>query len=623
MVRHPLLDLPDELMVMICHYLPFKDLRTLARVHRKRITGIATEALFRRDATTRNSSAILWAANASGASVAYAHMAMAILQDSVRYGGDVNAIHCRNDAVCTAIHVAVAHGQKGFVDELIYYRAKINTSSVRLWKFLNVGRYNKSLDRAKQLRKFAKQTKIQDYCWFPLLPALFRQKPQIAALLVRQGHTGYLALDRKDIYVPPLLQRTRTNTAYTVNHFLAEQNPFPDHPEAAKSLFERFGGEAALVEPGSGMPPLMKAIEVGNEIAVDVFFSFPQDLNVVSPLGWSMLCYAVDGAASRLMPKQRNWSATVVKRLLEKGAGVNVGGPSSPLQLAVTSALQDEIVTDPNHTKRMRQIIGHLLDYGADVHAPMEGGLNLGQYIFLEMQENNERHLLRDLFLQFLDYGLRVDDLFPDGNSLFAKALNSSAIGKTLMADIVDRGVRPAPHECDQILQLWLDKSKTLPKKIEQELPLLAPNFSQAAVDRAFSHIVLNNESRLFDALSRCRETSRPSNLLGTALRHRFPQRAGLYKLSFDPNWHNKSGQGYGHIVVEELGNKVYPEREAIEEMRCLIAKGLRLDLRDNEDKTVLQRLTMLQETSEDDDPWGKLQRFLMHSRLAEITDEI
>lgn len=623
MAHRTIFSLPDELIVMICRCMEFQDLRALAQAHRSRISGIATEVLFRRDAATRNSSAILWAASASGVSVEYANLAVRILQISVKYGGDVNAIHYRSDAVCTALHVAVAHGNKVFVEELIHYRANINTFSVRLWKFLSVGQFNENMDRATQLRKFAKKTKIQDYCWLAALPAMFRHDPQVALLLVQQGCPCHLALARTDIHVPPLVKRPRMNTAYTIPHLLVEENAFPDHPEAVKSLFERFGGEGSLTEPASGMPPLMKAVEIGNETAVDALLSFPQNLNAVSPRGQSMLCYAVEGAASHFTPKKRNWSATVVKRLLDNGAGANTGRPFSSLQRAVMSVLDDEAVADVNHTKRMRQVIGYLLDYGADVHTLMEGGLSLGQHLFLEMQENNKSHLLRDLFLQFLQYGLRVDDLFPDGSSFFGKALNSSTIGKQLMANMLDHGVRPAPHECDQVLKLWVRKSKRLPKKIEQELHQLAPMFSQAAVDQAFSYIVSNNESRLFDTLSQCRETSLPSQLLATGLREHFSRRGSLYRLPFDPAWQNSKGQGYGHIIVEELGHKVYSEREAVEAIDCLIAKGLRLDLRDHDGKVVLQRLTLLQEQLGGEDLLLKLERLLMRARLKEQEDEI
>lgn len=624
MMHRTIFSLPDELIVMIYRCMDFQDLRALAQAHRSRISGIATEILFRRDAATRNSSAILWAASASGVSVDYANLAVRILQISVQYRGDVNAIHYRSDAVCTAFHVAVAHGNKTFVEELIHYRANINTFSVRLWKFLSVGQFSKSLDRAAQLRKFAKKTKTQDYCWLATFPAMFRHDPQVALLLVQRGCPCNLALARKDIHVPPLVKRPRINTAYTIPHFLVEGNAFPDHPEAVKSLFERFGGEGSLTEPASGMPPLMKAIEIGNETAVDALLSFPQDLNAVSPLGWSMLCYAVQGAASHLMPNpKRNWSATVVKRLLDNGAGANTGRPLSSLQRAVVSVLDDEAVADVNHTRRMRRVIGYLLEYGADVHTLMEGGLSLGQHLFLKMEENNKGHLLRDLFLQFLEYGLRVDDLFPDGSSFFGKALNSSTIGKQLMADMLDHGVRPAPHECDQVLELWLRKSKRLPKKIEQELHQLAPMFSQAAVDQAFSYIVSNNESRLFDTLSQCRETSIPSQLLAAALRSSFSRRESLYRLPFDPAWQDNKGRGYGHIIMEELGQKVYSEREAIEAIVHLIANGLRLDLRDHEGKVVLQRLTLLQHQLKGEDPLGKLERVLMRSRLKEQEDEI
>ncbi|ATY66822.1 NACHT and Ankyrin domain [Cordyceps militaris] len=611
---------PPELRAIICQSLAFRDLFNLARSYRD-MHAIATEALFRQDAATRNSSAILWAAGASGVSE-YADLAMLVLRQSIWYGGQVNARHVICDAVCTAIHVAVAHGSLRFVKELIRLDAETNnTFSLRLWRFLNVRRYRHDLDIGLRLKEFSKRARIQGKCWALLLPAMVRGDWQIVSLLLGRNCSCYLAIHHKYLFMPPLKEAPTIYTAYTIHHFLVEEGTFPAFHQM---LFERFSHEIALPGSASAMPPLMKAVEKGNETAAAMLLTLPQDLNVTSSLGWPVLSYAIEVAATLLTPKMRDWGASMVRQLLEKGAGANVGAPSSPLQLAVTSLIDDKIVEDTKHPRRMCNMIEDLLDFGADVNVMMADGHSLSQHLFLQAQKENDHRHLRGLLVNFLDHGTRVNDWFPDGTSMLAKAIApTSTMGKPLIVRLLYHGARPAPHEYDGILHRWLRKDKTLPKPIEDGLASLAPGFSQPAIDRAFADIVWRKDAKQFDTLKQWHETSRPSSLLAKALGNRFARLSELYALPFNPNWQSAGGQSYAHLVVEALSNEVYNERQALEEMQRLIARGVRVGWRDADGKTVLQRLTAVRETSLDEDPFGKLQKLLMHARLVEQGDEI
>ncbi|KAM0665832.1 hypothetical protein ACQRIU_005176 [Beauveria bassiana] len=618
MARRTILNVPPELRVMICQYLEFRDLFSLIRSHRN-IHEYAVDALFRQDALTRNSSAIMWAASASGVSVEYGKMALMILNRSIKNKGKVDARHYRRNAVSTALHVAVAHGNKNFVERLIYHGASINSFSLRLWEFLSIGRFNEKLDSGARLRDFARRARIHDQCWFPLLPAMFRHDFQVAQLVLDHHRSCYLAIEPKYLHVPPLRKIPKISAAYTIHHLLVEENVFADLHE---TLFHRFRADAAFPGPVSRMSPLMKAIRKGNDAAIRTLISLPQDLDVVSKLGWPALSYAVEGAATQVMPRARDWSASVAKLLLEKGANANMGSPSSPLQLAVTSLVKDKIEVDAGHQKRMRQVVEVLLDYGADVNAPMVAGYNLSHYMFFVMVADSKRHSLRKLFAQFLGYGMRVNDLFPDGTSFLGNALAAPVMSEKITVGMLDHDARPTPQESDGILHGWLVKDKNLSKKLESHLPVLSPMFSQPAVDRAFLQIIESHDVKRFETLFQLRKPSNPSLMLDIALRKHFARREDLYVLPFDPNWMNSNSQGYSHIVIEELRVGAYNEREAIAEMSRLIAKGVKLGQRDHEGMTVVQRLSQIQRLSKDEDPFGKLERLLTRSRLKELGNE-
>ncbi|XWW96535.1 hypothetical protein V2A60_004510 [Cordyceps javanica] len=598
MTHRAIFSLPPELRVMICRSADFRDLFNLALSY-KNISYHATEVLFEMDAATRNSSAILWAASASGTSIDYAQLAVSILRRSIKCGGDVNARHYDSNAT-----------------------SNIKAYSIRLWNFLKIGRFKKDLNRATQLQSFAERNGVQDQCWFPLLPAMFRHSFHVAALLLRSGHPCYLAIDQKYLFLPPLRETPRIDTAYTLHHLLVDESFFPDRHGA---LFQQFHADIALPASASRISPLMKAIQKGNEAAAKVLLSFPQNLDALSALGWPVISYAVEGVWTLLTPRERDWSASMVKTLLENGAGVNNGGPSSPLQLAVTSLLNDKIIVDAGHTKRMRQVIQALLNYGADVNVRTPSGNSLGQYFFLKMQkvEDPGRKMLGSVFLEFLQHGMHVNDLFTDGSSLLGKTLASNTISSKLVVAMLEQGAKPASHECDYVLNLWLNKDKHMSKELENHLHHLAPMFSQFEVDRAYSEIVKGDEVKQLKTLGKWRQPNKSSMLLGTALRYRHACRTELYEYPFDPAWQNSSGQGYAHIIIEEVGKGVYTERQAIEEMTRLIEKGVHLGHRDHEGMTVVQRLTQVQEAMEGNDPLAKLERLLTRSRLKETDNEV
>ncbi|OAA71625.1 ankyrin repeat-containing protein [Cordyceps fumosorosea ARSEF 2679] len=632
MVHHTILGLPAEVRITICDYLEVKDLSNFSKTCWD-IKPYAREEMYRRDAATRNSSAILWAAGASGCGGEYSAMAVSMLQYSVQHGGDVNARYFMDgDATCTVIHVAAAHGSRSFVEELLRLGALIGTYSLRLWKFLNVGRFRQDLDIAGKLNAFSQRTRLQDQCWFPLMPAMFQPAPTVARLLLDSNHPCRLAIHHRHLFVPPLQRAPLINAEYTLHHLLVEQNVFPD---LHKELFERFRHSITVPAASSGrLSPLMRAVQKGNESATDILLSFSQDLDAVSGLGWPVLSYAVEGASTLLVPKARDWSASLVPRLLEKGAGVNVGGPSSPLQLAVTSVVEDEIVTDPKHRKRMLAMIEVLLMHEADVNARTARGQRLGQYVFQKMQKGRDVNLLRHLFTAFLKHGMNVHEPFPDETSFLARSLSlaSGATKTTVIAALLACGARPEPHECDDILRRWLltskdNKNSMLPKEMEEKLPELAHHFTQTAVDSAFTKLVRDKDNKHFDALVQWRQTSRPSNVLAVAIQNRFPRRDALYALPFAPAWQNKYGQGYAHLVMQGLEEGIYDEKAAVGEMRRLIKGGVSLGHRDDEGKTVLQHLSIIRRALEGEpdkpDKLERLEKLLSRRRLEEIGNEV
>ncbi|KAJ3493177.1 hypothetical protein NLG97_g4898 [Lecanicillium saksenae] len=614
-----LLALPDELKLEVCQYLEFSDLFRLSLVSRG-VAGVATEVMYKRDARSGKSHAILWAASASGFSEDHGKHSIKILEYSKYYGGNVNAFHYQGNAFCTALHVAAAHGNKVFVEKLIEHGANINAYSLKLWRFLRVGRFRRELDSATILKAFAQRSKTQNYCWLPLLPAMFRYDPYVARILARGGSSHHLALHRRNIFVPPLLKEPQITDGYTIHHFLIDERRFPD---LRGKLFCHFKESLALPERKSRMSPLMKAIHNGNEEITEILIPISQQLDMTSVIGWPALSYAVQRAATFDMPKKRDWSVSIVRALLNQGADPNIGQPSPPLEIAVTDLLKDSIIPEQKHMRRMRQIISDLLDHGASPNLWMRSGQTLGQFVFREIEKRPNTHFIRDILAEFLEKGLRLNILFPDGTSILGRALASSSVGPKLALSLLPYDPFLTPDECDSVLKRWARKDKSLPKEFKENLDLFAPRASQPAIDGAYTSIILDNNAKELAVLMGYRYTTRPSNLLATAIRHKAACREALFPRSFDPLWTNVRGQSYGHIIIEELGRGKYTEKEAIQDMTTLLARGLRLDIRDNEGQVVLQRLMQLPQVLNDEDAFPKLDRLIMRCRMKEQENEI
>ncbi|KAJ6784550.1 hypothetical protein PWT90_07754 [Aphanocladium album] len=569
--------------------------------------------MYRRDARCGNSYAILWAASASGCSEDHASFAIRTLCSSVKYGGNVNAFHYRGKAVCTALHVAAAHGNRTFVEVLLENHANVDAYSLRLWKFLRTGLFRAEMNRATILKEFAKRTKLKNYCWLPLLPAMLRDSPYVAESLLQRQCSYHLALHCRNIFSPSLLKRPDMTEGYTVHHFLVDEGGFP---ASRSKIFHHFKDGVAIPERKSRMTPLMKSIQKADERSTETLISLSQKFDVTSATGWPALSYAVEGVSTFDTPKKRDWSASIVRQLLEKGANPNIGRPLQPLELAVTRLL--EHTTDPGRAKQMRETILELLEHHADTNSQMSSGMTVGQFLYLEIEKKPTLTALRSLLKEFLGKGMRTNILFPDGTSILWRALNSNDLKRTIPTVLLKHGAHLTTAECDNLLLVWAGKKEKLHNDVEAQLSTFAVKCSQDTVNAAYSQIISNNDAAKYGDLINWRAATNMNVLVAKAIRHGFSRRHDLFGRAFDPNWQNKNMKSYAHIIIDVACDGPYNEAVPMEDLRILQKRGMSLQLKDRDGLTAFQSLNRQREGWEGSDPFGKLQRQMGFDLLAE-----
>lgn len=603
--------LPAELRLQIGKYLSQSDLYKLSLVCRA-TQYEATEQLYRKDAREGNSYAIAWAARTSSIYEASSFQTMKL---SLWHGGSIDAKQSKNGAFVSIIHIAAAHGSQAFVRELLRQGASVHSHSIQPWEFLN-------LDLATKLRQHTRQKRIAGYYCLPLLLAMFRPDFLVAEELIAAHCTAYLAIQTSDEIQLAREHHPLLTEAYTIHHMLIASNIFIDQWDL---IFDHFRAEVTVLEPASRMPLLMKTLEEGNVDAAEYVFKIEQNLNILSPIGWSSLAYAAKGALAFERPKRRNWSADMLVRLLERGANPNAGRQAYPLEIPLRTLLEKQL-TDVDQIRRTKKMIFSLLDHHADLNVVPWQGPSIGQAFFTVIENQPTfTTTFQEIFFRFLECGIDVNHLFPDRTSLLGRSLGPRFKSRIMADKLLKYNARMTPREFDGFFRNWVKNNFKFPKDFSMQYHIRM--LSQDTIDRAYRYIVKGRDDKKYEILKKNRGTiTEPNCIVPIWLQHHNWHRDDMFALGFDPNWQSATRQGYAHMIVERLCNNPQQANLALEDMKRLIEKGMKVGLRDSDGRTAYQRLNRLIETFPECTPevkgLMKLKTIMAQQRLEEIPNE-
>ena len=346
-----LITIPNELKDMIASNLPMRDLASLRRIN-KAWNAVASRCLYIRDAQEQGSRAIRWAAlhGHSGARGG-CQVNVRIIRQSLRFGGDVNAVHTEGDnKFAQALHLAAARNRLPLVRLLLQMNADIVglSSGLKVLEKTHImpapGR-----ERAAFLSKFGEhvQEALKITNWLPLAAPFLLRHDQVIRALINAGapaqiggvdHGWHIADNH---HVP----------AITIFHIMAvmsarELNDELDNSEEWHGWRNRRGAPVRTPTSSSS---------TGGHLYFDLFRNFPKSLDTPLPYsGFTALHLAI-----------LHNNSQIFERLLAHGA--NVGARTAegltPLTLAT---LECSMTYSAPIRRNLVSCIRSLLNAGAD-----------------------------------------------------------------------------------------------------------------------------------------------------------------------------------------------------------------------------------------------------------------
>lgn len=574
------------------------------------------EVLYKKDARQGNSSAIAWAARVS-ASPRYRDSVYKTLDLSIRYGGNVDALQRRprdEVAFATAFHIALANGTVGFAEELIALGASPSTFSRRLWKFLGAPRGGDVHDAvaAEYLVRLMRRKRIENHYTLPLLPALLRAGTGFTKLMFKFKPRGVLAVSKPEDLPLPNERPNDNLRAYTAHHLLISDDI---QKSEWKGILGQFPDEITVLDPASGMTPLMKALERGDEIVTEYLLGCFQNYDILSPIGWTAMTYAVKGATVFDTPKKRDWSSDIVTEMLDKDADPNAGTQSYPLQIALMG-LFDHIDSDPKHPQRLKELISTLLSFNADANLRVAHQATIGQEFFLKMPSPIPK-LMREVFCEILSHGFQASNYLPDGTSMLSKLFQPAADKQKLAEKLLEYDAHLAPREIDDAFLQWVNRDKGVPTGLKWET--YANQLTQGVINRAYLRVIETKDQERYNWLKTwCRPPTNTNRIVIHSIKNEFWNRNEIFSLPFNPAWRSRQNCSYAHFVIDRLYHPRYSEAQAIADIQALTQKGVMLAWKNDHGSTVHDVLRRLRKKEVGKGTLAKLERVTMLIQMQE-----
>ncbi|KAK3192025.1 hypothetical protein K4F52_002070 [Lecanicillium sp. MT-2017a] len=573
--------IPPELILEIFNYLSPDSLTKVALTHRL-ISPYATAALFKNNAKYDNSTAILWAAFASG-SERHKQQAQHVLNASVKYLGNVNAVHRHGSSYVTALHISIHQGNVDFVRQLLEHGAHVTARCFQMHKYLAKSDvYHLSRDSSpNSVQRFKRLSNLE---WLPLFVCVADENWQLTRLLIRGGAPGYVALRPHSGFL--------SGEAVTIFHLIvnASKHMFQ---EKLPMLINKYPCCLNMRSVRRQSTALFVAIRTGKEDTVTELLKGQANPNIPDVGGVTPLIEAIRGTAYTFgSPRKRTWYGNLAKSLLDHGANPNSDGPLSPLVEAI-SLMKDDWVYQ---SKPMAAVIDALLEHDVNVNVHGQDGEMVTHFILSNILKREGNKSLERILEALIKGGASINEPCHQGSSMLFKALDSETSPKSVTELLLEKGASILPDEADGILLRWVSRrrDKVLSDCVEKHFP----HIKTAAACRAFNKILAEevpDRMKKFEWL-RSRFPSATVSSMAVAkafLDDNLKISPGvLTTLTFDVKWVDEEGRGFLHLVVYNLQTRSrYKESVAILDTNNLIKAGISFLVRDREGKTALGRL--------------------------------
>lgn len=606
--RSHFLRLPAEIKIEIAQQADIQGLSRLARCS-KEMLSLLIPTLYERNALEQNSSAILFAllSNYPRILANAKRPGMNTLDLAVKYKGNVNALHLHGEkSYVTALHVAAARGNVPAVKILLQRGAFVNSSSRHLLKIEAL-----DIDEAffeERLSHYQMAAVSRHVGWLPLFVPYVLGFSKVVEILLFAGAPAKLAIGLPERNIPA--------PAITILHVLAADNQLSQAYDHGKNAIAQFQNEIDTRLPGYGNTALMIAASKPNAYMVDALLSNNADVHMVTGRGCA-IAHAINACYRTKCKEQRKAYPLVINSLIQSGARVdqNPAHPNldSPLVMALLAVPQDNY---KGFAREMKAIISLLLDNGADLNQRSVRGVNLIQYLYVELAKNFNETLF-NLLTSLVDQGADLNLPFASGATMLGNAIrNLDHTSPRLVRLLMSSGARIAPHEASNAFTVWFMSPKLQAYCYNMDYDILAykAHIPQEIVNSAYlTTFSRDKKSKLFQTICENFPTTTVAEclmlmVLGCNGRKLCPD---SLILPFKPDWVDLAhGRSFLHTIVFQLGeNELYRESMAIHDAEFFIERGTSVCLKDKRGKTAIQNLRAL------DKPYKELRLLLLEAR--------
>ncbi|KAK4063937.1 uncharacterized protein Triagg1_9265 [Trichoderma aggressivum f. europaeum] len=585
---------PPEILSKIIQILPVKTLGRVAQLSRF-FYGLATPALYKKDARSRWPLSILWATLYPDTTEATERFIKKLLDLAVTYGGNVNRVYqLRNPVNFTPLHVAAAKGNRVAAEKLLQLGADPNGLGQHLFYLPQFSAGRKEFESRMPNNSITIVSRHSK--WRPLFIPFLNEDKKMIRLLLKYGASPILAVPIEDTTASALVPCT-----INVLHILsARQREDFTNDAGLKRYFEKYP-ELINVPMMAGLNPLFFSLDCGNEIAFKEIMANGGNIENVDQTGRTPLMQAIIHYCSSEDKEMNERYKEIIEHMIETcnakvGNVSNMGVLETPLVCAIkaipTPLLEGRKYIIHNVVELVKLLIGH----GADVNELSNAGFTPLHVLGEVICKTQQKGFLSELFETLVEKGADLN--IPSHNSqsiLGTCIIKYKGLPTKFYTRLLELGASLAAQEVDTVFAEWAESSsfrKTF------DITLYKDHVTQPAIDAAY-RIAFAEDDKLFKLLKEdFPKTTIAERVASQALltleNYSKPFDLALSLECFDGSYIHSNGNSLLHSIVDRLENyPKYKDKDARADTYQVLLRGTPFVLRheDSQGKTPLQKL--------------------------------
>ncbi|KAL6804235.1 ankyrin repeat-containing domain protein [Trichoderma sp. SZMC 28012] len=590
--RDYLSTLPSEILSKIIQTLPVNTLGRVAQLSRF-FYGLATPALYEKDALSGWPQSITWAALYSTTTEATEKLVMKMLDLAVTYGGNVNRVYrLRNSASFTPLHLAAAKGNRVAVEQLLQLGADPNAFGQHLFYIPHFSPGRKEFESRMLNNSITIVSRHSK--WRPLFVPFLNEDKKIIRLLLKYGASPILAVPIED---PP--EFAVGQGTINILHILSarQREKFIDDV----SLKRYFGKHPGLINVPmmAGLTPLFFSLEYGNEIAFKEIMANGGNIDDVNQTRRTPLMQAIIHYCRSENEESQERYKEIMEHMIEtcnaKVGNINDGNVLETPLICAIKAIPTPLPVDWKYIIRnVSKMVNLLINHGANINELSNTGVTLLHVLCDVICKTLQTGSLLDLFESLVENGADLNIPSHNAQSILGTCIIKYDHQPTRFYNLLlNLGASLVAQEVDTVFAEWAGSPSF--RKIF-DMVQYKDHVTQSAIDAAYE-IAFSGDDKLFQLLKKdFPKTTIAERVASEALltleNTVKPFDLALQLQCFNGGYIHSNGNSLLHSIVDRLGKyPKYKDMDARSDAYDVLCRGADLEHKDSRGRTPLQKL--------------------------------